>query len=54
MAAVTVQLGQSAVIDPLTILLAVSSAVLLLRFKVNSAWLILGAAILGFVGPLFT
>lgn len=54
MAAVTVQLGQSAVTDLLTILLAVSSAVLLLRFKVNSAWLILGAAILGLVGPLFT
>ncbi len=54
MATVTIQLGQSAVIDTLTILLAVSSAVLLLFFKVNSAWLILGAAMLGFVGPLFT
>jgi chromate transporter len=48
MAAVTVQLGRAAVIDPLTTLLAISSAVLLLRFKVNSAWLILGAAMLGY------
>lgn len=51
MAAVVVELGRSAVIDSFTIVLAVSSAVLLLRFKVNSAWLILGAAILGVVGP---
>jgi chromate transporter len=54
MAAVTVQLGRSAMIDPLTILLAVSSTVLLLRFKVNSAWLIVGAAMVGFAVPLFT
>lgn len=53
MAAVSVQLGRSAMIDPLTILLAVSSTVLLLHFKVNSAWLILGAAVLGSICPLF-
>jgi chromate transporter len=47
MAAVTLRLGQSAVVDWLTAVLAVLSAVLLFRFKLNSAWLVLGGAVVG-------
>jgi chromate transporter len=47
MAAVSYQLGRSAIVDWLTIGLAVASAVLLLRFRINSAWLVLGGALLG-------
>lgn len=44
---VTFELGRSALVDWLTVLLASASAVLLIRFKVNSAWLVLGGAIIG-------
>jgi chromate transporter len=47
MTAVTWQLGQAALMDGVTVGLAVVSAVLLVRYRVNSAWLILGAALLG-------
>jgi chromate transporter len=47
MAAVTWQLGRASLIDLLTISLALISAVLLMRFKVNSTWLILGGALVG-------
>ncbi|HEX2268835.1 MAG TPA: chromate efflux transporter [Pyrinomonadaceae bacterium] len=46
---VTYQLGRAAIIDVTTIILALASAVALFRFKLNSAWLILGGAIVGFV-----
>jgi chromate transporter len=49
MAAVTFQLGQSALVDPLTISIALISLVLLLRFKINSTWLIAGGALVGFI-----
>jgi chromate transporter len=49
MAVVTWQLGQAAVIDWATALLAVTSAVLLVRFKLNSAWLVAGGALAGIV-----
>jgi chromate transporter len=45
MAAVSWQLGQAAVVDWLTALLATLSLILLLRFKINSAWLVLGGAL---------
>lgn len=45
MAAVTWQLGRAAIFDWLTALLAVVAAVLLWRFKLNSAWLVLGGAL---------
>lgn len=45
MAAVTWQLGRAAVVDWLTALLALIAAVLLWRFKLNSAWLVLGGAL---------
>ena len=44
---VTFELGRSALIDWLTVLLSAVSFVLLIRFKVNSAWLILGGALVG-------
>ncbi len=47
MAAVSYQLGRAAIVDWLTIVLAIVSAVLLLRFRINSAWLVLGGAVLG-------
>jgi chromate transporter len=47
MAVVTVQLARGAVVDVLTATLAVASAVLLLRFKLNASWLVLGGAVIG-------
>ena len=47
MAAVTWELGRAALRDWFTVGLALLSALLLIRYKVNSAWLILGAAALG-------
>jgi chromate transporter len=47
MLVVTYQLGRAAVVDLTTIALAVVSAVILFRWRVNSAWLILGGAIVG-------
>jgi chromate transporter len=52
MAAVSYQLGRSAIVDWLTAGLGIASAVLLLRFRVNSAWLVLGGAILGIAARL--
>jgi chromate transporter len=52
MAAVTWELGRSAIVDPLTALLALTAAVLLLRFKVNSAWLVLGGGLVGLASHL--
>ncbi len=50
MAVVTVELATSGVTDWLTLALAVVSAVLLLRYRVNSAWLILAGAAVGILG----
>lgn len=47
MAAVTYDLARSAIVDWETIAIAAASAVLLLRFRVNSAWLVLGGALAG-------
>ncbi len=49
MAVVTLQLGADSLRDPLSIMLALASAVLLLRFKLNSTCLILGGAIIGLI-----
>lgn len=49
MAAVAWLLGRDAIIDPLTAALAIAAAVLLIRFRVNSAWLVLGGGVLGLV-----
>ncbi len=44
---VTVGLGRVSLIDPLTSAIAVLSLLILLRFKINSTWLVLGGALLG-------
>jgi chromate transporter len=49
MLVVTYQLGRAALIDVTTILLALISAFLLFRFRVNSAWLVLGGALVGWL-----
>jgi chromate transporter len=47
MAAVTVQLARSSLIDFYTVATAILSLILLLRYKINSTWLIAGGAIAG-------
>ena len=47
MAAVTLQLGRSAVVDTATTVLV--AAVLLVRYKVNSAWLVLMGGVAGII-----
>ncbi len=53
MAAVSWQLGLASLTDPLTILIALVSFVLLVRFKVNSTWLIAGGALIGLLSTAF-
>jgi chromate transporter len=52
MAGVTIQLGQAALVDWLTVAIAVVAALLLFRFKLNSAWLVLGGATVGLAAHL--
>jgi chromate transporter len=47
MAVVTWQLGRAALIDWLTVTLLIASLVLLMRYHLNSAWLMFGGAITG-------
>ena len=47
MAFVTYELGMAALIDIVTIIIAIVSAVLLIRFRLNSAWLVLLGAVVG-------
>lgn len=47
MAVVAWQLGWTALVDATTVVLALGSAVLLLRYGVNSAWLVLAGAAIG-------
>ena len=47
MAAVSYQLGRAAIVDWVTVGLAIAGAILLLRFRINSAWLVLGGAFVG-------
>lgn len=49
MLVVTLRLGQAAVTDTTTIIVFVLAAVAALRFKVNSAYVVLGGALLGWV-----
>ena len=52
MASVTVQLGATAIVDALTAILAAGSFIVLRRFQVNSAWLILVGAGIGVAAKL--
>ena len=47
MAVVTWQLGAAALVDPTTIVLAILSGAVLLRFPINSAWLVLAGGLVG-------
>ncbi len=52
MVAVVWQLAKSSIIDPLTAILGLLAAVLLIPSRVNSAWLVLGGAGVGLVARL--
>ncbi len=52
MAAVLIEMGASALVGPMTIAVALASLFVLLRFKVNSAWLIAAGAGLGVASSL--
>ncbi len=52
MAAVTFQLGLASLIDLPTIVIFILSALLLIRYKVNTTWLIVGGALTGFITSL--
>jgi chromate transporter len=47
MAVVTYQLGRSALVDLTTVALMAVSLILLIRFRLNSVWLVLGGAGMG-------
>ena len=47
MAAVTLFLARAAIVDVTTMILAVASAFILIRYRVNSAWLVLGGGLVG-------
>jgi chromate transporter len=49
MVVVTAQLARAALVDAPTVALAAASAVLVLRYGVNSAWLVLAGALVGLV-----
>jgi chromate transporter len=49
MAVVCWQLGRAAIVDWLTVVIFLASLGLLLRFRINSAWLIVAAGVLGWV-----
>lgn len=52
MGAVTLELGRASLIDPLTIVIALVSITLLVRFKINSTWLVIGGAIIGLLSAM--
>ncbi len=52
-AGITIQLGEAALVDVLTVALAVVAAGVLIRFKPNSAWLVLGGAVVGLLSSLW-
>lgn len=49
MAGVTYTLGRAALVDWLTIIVAIVSAIAVFKFKINSAWLVLAGGAIGFV-----
>ena len=53
MAAVSWQLGRASLTGPISIAIAVAAFVLLVRFKVNSTWLIIGGALIGLLSTAF-
>ena len=52
MAGVTYTLGQAALVDGLTVIVSILSAIAVFRFKVNSAWLVLAGGAIGLAAHL--
>ncbi len=52
MASAGFELGRGALIDPITIVVAVIAAVVLILWKVNATWLIAGGAVIGLIREL--
>lgn len=53
MAGVTYSLGRAALVDWVTIILAILSAIAVFRFKINSAWLVLAGGLVGLASHIF-
>lgn len=53
MAGVVFTLGRTALVDWVTIVLAVLAAIAVFRFKVNSAWMVLAGGVVGFITQQF-
>jgi chromate transporter len=53
MAVVTWRLGRAALVDPTTIALALASGVLLIRYRLNSVWLVLAGGLIGLIRSTF-
>jgi len=53
MAAVSWQLGRASVVDVVSVVLAFASLIALLRFRLNSAWLVMAGAIVGSIANTF-
>jgi chromate transporter len=51
---VTWQLARAAIVDPVTASVAVAAFVVLVRWKVNSVWLLVGGGVLGVVARLLS
>lgn len=47
MVGVLVQLGGDAIVDPVTAVVALAAGAALWRFELNSAWLVVGGAVVG-------
>lgn len=54
MAAVTVELGATILRDWPSVLIALAAAAAALRWKLNSAWLVLGGAVVGWLLSIYT
>jgi chromate transporter len=52
MGAVTFELAGASLVDPLTVLIALVSLILIIRFRINNTWLVVGGAILGFLSAI--
>ena len=50
MVVVTWELGRAALVDPVTLFLAVVSGVVLIRFSINPVWLIVAGGLIGLIG----
>jgi chromate transporter len=49
MAGVTWQLGRTAIVDPVSVLIAAATLILLFTTKLNPAWLVVGGGVVGLI-----